>query len=195
MKQLSWDSVSPRQVQSALNDVVIVSEQISASGDECSAQCASSTTGEVYHTSLSKCTCIGYQIRRLPCKHMIRLAIDAGCLDKKGAPILTVSPVEPAEPITRSSVEKQNPKSVPAAKQISSCISLVNLRNRKALIQELSKRNIRFVDCFDKNGAFWIEYTNEAALFVAKYTFKGSFAHRTAHSRHFKGNPGWFFTL
>lgn len=35
-----------------------------------------------YETSLSECTCIDFKRRKLPCKHMYRLAIELGILDE-----------------------------------------------------------------------------------------------------------------
>lgn len=35
-----------------------------------------------YETSLSECTCIDFKKRKLPCKHMYRLAIELGILDE-----------------------------------------------------------------------------------------------------------------
>lgn len=193
MEILSWQAESPQQVQSALNDVVIVQEDISPYVDDCRAQYASTTTGEVYQTSLSKCTCIGYQVRRTPCKHMLRLAIDANFLDAKGAAVIPPQDKEPTTANIRKSSAKPKTKSAEPRKQKKSCLPLVNLRTHQALIEEVTKRNIKYVDCFDKGGSFWLEYTNDAALFVAKYTFKRQFALRIAHSRHFKEKPAWFF--
>lgn len=35
-------------------------------------------TGNTYSVSLSECTCADFQRRRLPCKHMMRLAVELG---------------------------------------------------------------------------------------------------------------------
>lgn len=37
-----------------------------------------SSSGEVYSTSLFRCSCPDYSYRRLPCKHMLRLAVEVG---------------------------------------------------------------------------------------------------------------------
>lgn len=193
MKQLSWSVRSPQQMQSAINDVFFIQETISEDPSGCCAQCASSTTGEVYHTTLHDCTCVGFKICRAPCKHMIRLAVDAGFLNAEGSPIAFASKDEPTcandmERLNQSKRKKAKPKKLKKA-----CLPLVNLRTHEALVEEVTVRDIKYVDCLDKNGSFWLEYTNDSALFVAKYTFKGRFALRTAHSRHFKGKPAWFF--
>lgn len=41
------------------------------------------SSGDLYHTSLSKCTCPAYSDSRHPCKHMVALAIALGYLDPK----------------------------------------------------------------------------------------------------------------
>ena len=37
--------------------------------------------GDIYKTSLLGCTCIDYSMRKLPCKHMYRLAIECGLIN------------------------------------------------------------------------------------------------------------------
>ena len=39
------------------------------------------STGGVYHTNLFNCTCIDYQNRHLPCRHMYALADELGLID------------------------------------------------------------------------------------------------------------------
>lgn len=38
-------------------------------------------TGGIYDVTLNDCTCYDFYERRLPCKHMYRLAYELGCLD------------------------------------------------------------------------------------------------------------------
>ncbi len=39
-----------------------------------------SSSGKIYQTSLYKCTCPDFSTRKIPCKHMIRLAMEVGLL-------------------------------------------------------------------------------------------------------------------
>lgn len=42
--------------------------------------------GSIYSSSLQGCTCIDCAFRRLPCKHMYKLAIDCGIIDENIEP-------------------------------------------------------------------------------------------------------------
>lgn len=50
---------------------------------ECHAECISTSTGEVYRVSLTSCTCRDFTVSGSPCKHIIRLAMEAGLLGEK----------------------------------------------------------------------------------------------------------------
>lgn len=42
--------------------------------------------GSIYYTTLCGCNCMDYSIRRLPCKHMYRLAIECSLINVKHEP-------------------------------------------------------------------------------------------------------------
>ncbi len=44
------------------------------------------STGEIYNTTLSSCTCMDYTLRKLPCKHMYRLAVECNLIDPNEDP-------------------------------------------------------------------------------------------------------------
>ena len=46
-----------------------------------SARFSSSTSLPYYDTTLSSCTCMDFQERKLPCKHIYRLALELGVID------------------------------------------------------------------------------------------------------------------
>ena len=39
-----------------------------------------------YNTTLSNCTCMDYNVRLLPCKHMYRLAVECGIINPNESP-------------------------------------------------------------------------------------------------------------
>lgn len=44
------------------------------------------SSGEIYATSLDGCTCVDCAMRRKPCKHMYRLAVECGLIDVTASP-------------------------------------------------------------------------------------------------------------
>lgn len=44
------------------------------------------STGDTYITALSGCSCMDYSIRKLPCKHMYRLAVECHLIDPAREP-------------------------------------------------------------------------------------------------------------
>lgn len=44
------------------------------------------SSGEIYHTTLDDCDCMDCSMRRLPCKHMYRLAIEYGSINPNAEP-------------------------------------------------------------------------------------------------------------
>ena len=81
----NWGSVEPGRAARALK-VKVVSFDLA--GDEPSAKCIGSTGAE-YVCTLEDCTCPDFSInerkgKRQPCKHIIRLGMEMGILNKDG---------------------------------------------------------------------------------------------------------------
>lgn len=77
----NWDEaldLEPEQIKRRLNGEKIKNSCITTINTETRTASFVGSSGEIYITSLSDCSCMDYNVRRKPCKHMYRLADELG---------------------------------------------------------------------------------------------------------------------
>jgi len=73
-----------------LNRAVKISPDNVTTSPELAAEYISSTTGEVYHTTVASCSCVDfskYLHKKKPCKHILSLALCMNVIDESGSPL------------------------------------------------------------------------------------------------------------
>lgn len=79
-KELHYDYNQVKRIESAkkLKDEQVIDEDLTPGQEHALIQ---GSEPEPYHVTLNACSCIDFSARRKPCKHMYRLALDAGKLE------------------------------------------------------------------------------------------------------------------
>lgn len=82
-KWAKWDGKHelPNQQKRMRKAIQPLFDTVSFDKDYGNAKYKDVETGGLYHTNLFNCTCVDYQTRHLPCRHMYALAGDLGLID------------------------------------------------------------------------------------------------------------------
>ena len=137
----------------------------------------SSSTGELYSTTLTTCSCMDHRKKGNTCKHMIRLAME---LD---VPITYYRPVPKLyHYATKAPVEEESKKQSPEIKDYS----------LPELLDLLANLHIEVDDKRSVGGCIWIENTRDYEAFLSKLTVDGKRLKRASSSAHFKWQFSWY---
>lgn len=79
-KELHYDYNQVKRIESAkkLKDEQVLEEDLTPGNEHALIQ---GSNAEPYHVTLNDCTCVDFAAHKKPCKHMYRLALDAGILE------------------------------------------------------------------------------------------------------------------
>lgn len=152
----------------------------------------SASTGEIYKTDLTSCSCPQFQKRHLVCKHMVRLAMERNIPITYLKPHITYSlhlygtdellSPEPVASASAAPVDAQPASSDPIARDYAEA----------ELMDILSSLGIAVEDKRSAGGCLWIENTRQHEQFLSKLTVDGKPLIRTKPASHFKWLFAWY---
>lgn len=157
------------------------------------AEFVSSSSGEVYNTTLLKCTCRDFTVRGGPCKHMIRFAMlkDVPITYKKMIP--TYVPTQYGEKASNPNAPAPEDKPTSAAPR-NECApeDLPTKCTIEGFLLILERHGIAVEDKRSSGGCLWIENTRQYEEFLSSVKVDGKPLSRTPSPKHFKWQYAWF---
>ncbi|MBP3541854.1 MAG: SWIM zinc finger family protein [Clostridia bacterium] len=174
------------------------------------------SSGEIYRTNLLECTCVDFSIKKTFCKHMLRLAIELGVVNRYGR-----------TPEQQQTVDLTNEKNTLALSygyfylfgtellsdeeydslktKLSQEIIVRNNQPKNAqddhfhsfsclqdFIKALDEKQIPYLDKRSVGGSLWIKM-GVADNFVSKVKIAGKKMLVANSPRTFNGEPGWYY--
>lgn len=152
--------------------------------DESLAEFTSSSSGEIYRTTLNTCSCRDFSTRGGPCKHMIRLAMIENVPITYRKMIPTYATVKYGEDAPAAHPD------APAAEQPAPVFPIMCTLDE--FVSILDREGISVEDKRPVGGCLWIENTRKYEGFLASVLVDGQHLSRTPSPRHFKWQYAWF---